>query len=213
MGEIQSGSLDYDVDGRMRQVVGDEPKIGPLDPDSLDDEARALIQKLHAALGITPESAARVDIPEYFTTLIKHPALFAAQLDMGATIFKGKIPPRERELAVLRIGYLCRAPYEWGEHVDIAKRYGITEQQVERVTQGSAAPGWGELDQAILRGVEELLGDQAISDETWTVLASHWNEPQLIEFPMLVGQYVATAYMQNSLRMRLADDNPGLRYR
>ncbi len=209
MGVIQSGSISYDIDVREAQVVGSEPRIGPLAPGKIDDDAMAMIVRIRGSIGVKDNSA----IPEYFTTMIRHPALFASQLDMGTTLFKGKIPPRARELAVLRIGYLCRAPYEWGEHVDISQRYGVTRDEVERVTQGSSAPGWGELDRAILRGVEELLGDQAISDETWAVLAAHWDAAQLIEFPVLVGQYVATAFLQNTLRMRLAEDNPGLRYR
>ena len=39
------------------------------------------------------------------------------------------------------------------------------------------------------------------------------DEQQLIEFPMMVGQYVATAFVQHTLRIRLAKDNPGLSYR
>jgi hypothetical protein len=78
------------------------------------------------------------------------------------------------------------------------------------VTQGSAAAGWSDHDAAILRGVEELLADQSISDATWAALAARWDEPQLIEFPMMVGQYVATALVQNALRVRLTKDNPGL---
>jgi len=58
--------------------------------------------------------------------------------------------------------------------------------------------------------VEELIADQAMSDDTWDVLAKSWDEAQLIEYPMMVGQYVATAFLQNSLRIRLAPDNPGL---
>jgi 4-carboxymuconolactone decarboxylase len=52
-----------------------------------------------------------------------------------------------------------------------------------------------------------------ISDETWTVLARTWTERQLIEFPALVGQYVATAYSQNALRIRLGVGKGGLTHR
>jgi alkylhydroperoxidase family enzyme len=81
------------------------------------------------------------------------------------------------------------------------------------VTRGSADAAWVPHDKAILRGVEELVGDHAIADDTWEVLARTWDEAQLIEFPMMVGQYVATAYVQNSLRIMLAEGNPGLSYR
>jgi alkylhydroperoxidase family enzyme len=148
-------------------------------------------------------------MPEAFLTMLKHPGLYRCQMEMGVQLLsKGAIERRDRELAIMRVGWLCRAPYEWGQHVNIAKRFGVTEEEVERVTQGSSAPGWSEHEAAILRGVEELLSDQMISDETWDVLARTWTERELIEFPTLVGQYVAIAYSQNALRLRL---NPGMR--
>jgi alkylhydroperoxidase family enzyme len=135
-------------------------------------------------------------------------------MDIGIQLLgKGLLSPRERELAVLRVAWLCRAPYEWGQHVEIAKRYAITAEEIERVTKGSTAAGWTEHEAAIVRGVEELLGDQMISDETWDVLARTWDERQLMEFPTLVGQYVSVAYSQNALRIRLNAGNRGLRHR
>jgi 4-carboxymuconolactone decarboxylase len=135
-------------------------------------------------------------------------------MEMGIQLAgRGELSPRERELAILRVGWWCGAPYEWGEHVTVAKRYGITADEIERITQGSAAAGWSEHEWAILRGVEELLGEQMISDATWAVLAKRWNERQLIEFPVLVGQYFAVALQQNSLRVRLDAGNSGLRER
>ena len=65
----------------------------------------------------------------------------------------------------------------------------------------------------MLRGVEELLADFAISDRTWATLARTWNEAQLLEFTSMVGQYVVTAYIQNSVRSRLGEGNPGLTHR
>lgn len=209
MAGIQTGSIEFDIAAREKHVVGDGPRIAPRQQDEMSAEEMDLCISVRAAIGLTDHSR----IPEYMRTLIKHPPLYRCQMEMGTAIFKGTIPPRDRELAVLRIGWLSRAPFEWGEHVDISKRYGVTDAEVDRVTRGSSAPGWSEHDAAILRGVEELIGDQALSDATWATLARSWNEQQLIEFPMMVGQYVATAFLQNTLRMRLASDNPGLCYR
>jgi alkylhydroperoxidase family enzyme len=162
------------------------------------------------SLGISEHSV----MPEAFATMLKHPGLYRCQMEMGIQLLgKGVLSPRERELAVLRVGWLCRAPYEWSQHVDIAKRYGVTAEEVERTTRGSSAPGWTEHEAAILRGVEELLGDQSICDDTWNTLARTWTERQLLEFPAVVGYYVTVAYSQNALRMRLNAGKNGLRER
>jgi alkylhydroperoxidase family enzyme len=209
MGKPETGSISFDIAAREAHVVGETPRIAAIPNEEISEEAWELVRRVRAATGAGPIAV----MPEYMRTAVKHPAIFRCQMEMGTAIFQGRIPPREREIAVLRCGWLCRAPFEWGEHVDIGKRYGLTQAEIERVTQGSSAPGWSEHEAAILRGVEELIGDQALSDETWETLAKSWDEQQLFEFPMMVGQYVATAFVQNSVRIPLADDNPGLRYR
>ena len=199
-----------DLAARQAEIVGKPQRIESIAREEFEEAALAHIRAIHAALGI--ETGA--DVPDYFGLIVKHPGVFRCQLDIGTMFFsEGRLPKRERELAVLRVGWLCRAPYEWGEHVDIGKRYGLTDAEVERVTIGSTAPEWDAHDRAILAGVEEMLADTMISDATWALLAESWDEAQLIEFPTLVGQYVATAIQQNSLRVRLAPDNPGLGYR
>lgn len=196
----------FDIAAREAHVVGEKPRIDPVAQEDIDEAARQLVHEVRAGAGAPPID----EVPEYMRTVIKHPEIFRCQMQTGTVLFNGRIPARERELAVLRIAWLCRAPYEWGQHVQIAYRVGLDRSAVERARIGSAAPGWTAHEAAIQRGVEELLEDKALSDETWDTLARTWDEAQLIEFPMIVGEYVATALVQNTLRIRLADDNPGL---
>lgn len=191
------------------EITGRKQRIEPVPAAALSAESRKIVMDIRAAVGAPPDAP----IPEYCLTVIKHPEVFRCQMEMGIALFKGALPPRERELAVLRIGWLLRAPFEWGEHVDIGKRCGVTAAEIEAVILGSTAPGWSAHEAAILRAVEELLAEQFIADATWAVLAKSWNEQQLIEFPMMVGQYVATALVQNTLRIRLEPYNPGLTHR
>ena len=209
MAEIECGPIAFDIAARQAEVVGDAPRIAPLKQAELGADSRDLCIAIRESVGVHEHSV----IPDYMLTMVKHPAIFRCQMAMGTALFQGRLPPRDRELAVLRVGWLMRAPYEWGQHVVIAKRYGLCDEEVERVTQGSAAAGWTAHDHAVLRGVEELIGGAAISDATWAALAQTWDEAQLIEFPMMVGQYVATAYVQNALRVSLAASNPGLSLR
>ena len=194
---------------RHNQVLASGPRIDPLTNDSVSADAWNMVNTLRDSIG-----AGRIDVmPEFMRQMAKHPDIFRCQMEMGTALFRGRIPARERELAVLRISWLSGAPYEWGEHVEIGKRCGLSPDEVERVTQGAAAIGWTEHDAAILRAVEELMADFAISDETWSVLARFWDEQQLIELPMMVGQYLTTAFILNTLRVRLAEGNRGLAHR
>jgi len=225
-----------DPQRREAQILGDGPRIAPLSVEEMTDELLQMMERmrrLNAAIdsrdkemitdlmpadaGAPPVedlSARLANLPEIMRTMLRHPHLFARQVDVGIQLLShGVLPARDRELAILRIGWLCQAPYEWGEHVLIARKLGIDSDDIERVTQGSDAPGWSERERTLLRATEELHADAMISDATWSTLAKHFDEQQLIELPILVGQYQAVAYYQNSLRLRLHEGNLGLKAR
>lgn len=197
------------IAAREAELLGKPQRVPAVPLAEVGQDAWDVVNEVRAAIGLGPAT----ELPGYSLTMVQHPSIFRRQLEMGVAVFTGRLPPRERELAVLRIGWLLRAPYEWGEHVDIGQRYGVTKPEIERVIEGSSAPGWSEHEAAILRAVEEILADVSVSDATWAVLAKTWDDQQLIEFSMMVGQYVCTAIVQNSLRIRLETKNPGLTYR
>ncbi|MEZ5737490.1 MAG: carboxymuconolactone decarboxylase family protein [Novosphingobium sp.] len=207
---IQSGKNEFDVAEREAHVIGDGPRIPPLEPEEISGEAKELIRDIRKSFNI-PEDGS---IPQVSLITLRHPGMFKCQMAMGIELVaNGTISGRERELAVLRLARLCRAPFEWSEHVAIAKRFAVTAEEVERVTEGSSAPGWSEHEAAILRGVEELVADQCLSNETWDTLARTWDEKQLLEFPMLVGSYLMTALQQNTVRVPMNKPGAGLRDR
>lgn len=216
-------------------VLGDGPRIEPLPISELTGDLLKIIQRMvqvNVAInarekealvttvsklvenGETIDASVLENLPEIVRTMLRHPDLFTLQTDIGIQLLgRGTLPARDRELAILRTGWLCTAPYEWGEHVHIAKTAGITSEEIERITQGADAPGWSEHERAILRAVDELYRDSIISDATWNTLAQRFNEKQLIELPILIGQYQTVAYYQNSLRLRLHNGNFGLKAR
>jgi 4-carboxymuconolactone decarboxylase len=200
----------FDPEERMAEIIGKPERIAPLAEEEFDEAARELVIAVRETLGVRGMDK----IPQVFGVMLKHPELFRLQMEMGVELLgRGSIPVHDRELAILRNAWLCGAPYEWGQHVDIARRYGLVDEEIERITTGSSEPGWSRHDAAILRGVEELHANKMISDETWAVLAESWNEKQLMEFPVLIGQYFMIAIQQNALRVRLSDHNPGLSHR
>ena len=192
---------------RDAEVNGKPPRIAPLAEDELSGEAMEYCRLLRNSLGI-PESGL---IPLVTATMLRHPELNDAQTTIGVMLSsKGRISPRERELAVLRVAWVTGAPFEWSEHVVIARRFGITAEEIERAMEGGAAPGWSGHEAALLTAVDELLSRFMISDATWAVLVESWDEQQLLEFPVLVGVYTATAMQQNSLRVTTEGGKPGL---
>ena len=73
-----------------------------------------------------------------FRVLMNHPALARRWMVFAAHVLgKSTLPPRDRELAILRIGWLNQAPYEWEQHVIIGKRSGISDAEIEQIQKGA----------------------------------------------------------------------------
>ncbi len=200
-----------DAAERQREILAEGPRIEPLRPDEMDEFALVLHNRIREMANRDLEERTLENLPQIVPTMLRHAGLFEQWSATGIHLsLHGALSPRERELAVLRLGWLCGAPYEFGEHVFIALGVGITHEEVDAVKTGSGAVCWTSHERAILRAVEELHQGAMISDATWAELAKNWDEKQLIELPILVGHYQQTAYVQNAIRLRLHDGNEGL---
>jgi alkylhydroperoxidase family enzyme len=179
------------------------PRIPPLPKDGRDPKTAEILESLRGF------SDVELNI---FSTLARHPRLMKRWSAFGgALLYGGALPARERELLILRTGYLCASPYEWGQHVTIGLAAGLTEEQIARIASGPNAEGWTPSEATLLRAADELHADSRIGDDTWAALAAQWDEQQLIEVCMVVGQYHLVAMTLNSLGVEPeTDDFPQL---
>src|SRR5438128_11696307 len=131
-----------------------KPRVAAARDEDLDDEGRELLQ--------TVSREGRV--LNIYRTLVAHPKLLKRWGVFGThVLYKSTLPARERELLILRIGWLCQSEYEWGQHVIIARGCGVTDEEIEHLKAGPEAEGWAALDAAPVRaaeGVEEGLFDR-----------------------------------------------------
>lgn len=208
----RSASMDSPITERQADIVGKPPRIKSLALDELDAaEAIANYEKIRSASSGNTAAASVEEIPELVMTLLRHPELYQRLSDVSVVLMsRGELDARDRQLAVLRLTWLCQAPYAFGEHVKHSRRIGIGAEELERIRTGSADSYWARHEKAILKAVEELHANAMISDDTWSVLAESLNEKQLFELTVLVGQFTLVAYFQNALRLRLRDGNDGL---
>jgi 4-carboxymuconolactone decarboxylase len=178
-----------------------KPRVDPLPIDEMSDDALK-------ALGRERNSSA--PLLNIFATLAHHPKLMKRWLVFGNHVLsKSTLPPRERELVILRIGWLCRAEYEFGQHTVIGKQTGLSSEEIGRITQGPDAAGWSEFDALLLRAVDELHTDAFVSDVTWKGLSGQLSTEQLMDLVFAVGQYNLVSMALNTLGVQLDDGVPG----
>lgn len=172
------------------------PRVPPLPRAEWDGETRELMASLER----------NGQVFNIFATLARHPQLLRRWLVFANHILaKSTLPARDRELAILRMGWLCRAEYEWGHHVAMGQQAGLTAAEVSRVTDGPDAPGWTALEAMLLRAVDELHKDSSIGDSTWSELERHYSVQQLLDLVFTAGQYKLVCMALNSLGVQLEE--------
>ncbi len=177
-----------------------EPRVMPLPVSEWNDDAREFLRRVERDGHVL----------NIYRTLARHPKLLKRWSVFGThVLYKSTLPARERELLILRTGWLCRSDYEWGQHVSIARGSGITDEEINRVKEGPDAVGWDQPDVALLRAVDELLGDAFIGDTTWQMLSERFDTRQLIDIIFTVGQYHLVSMALNTLGVQLDDGVEG----
>ena len=143
-------------------------------------------------------------------TIAQHPALVKARAPLQRHLLhESTLPPRERELVILRTGWLWQSEYEFGQHTRMSKEAGVTDTDVRRVTEGPDAAGWTPFETTLLRAVDELRADAFISDPTWALLSERYSVQQMLDLVFLVGQYTAVSMALRTFGVQLEEGMPG----
>lgn len=143
-----------------------------------------------------------------FRVMMNHPDLTRRWSPFaGHVLRKQTLPPRERELLILRVGWLNQSEYEWAQHVEIARRTGITEAEIDRVRRGPGA-GWNAHETALLQAADDLFADSVISEQTWATLATGYTTEQMMDVVFTAGQYTLVCWALNSFGVPLDDFLP-----
>jgi alkylhydroperoxidase family enzyme len=191
------------IDKSQRKIVRlSEPRIYPQKESEWDEDARKLIEGF--------KKISKGPVTNIMATLANYSKLYNRWRVFGNhVLFKSSLPPRDREILILRIGWLCQAEYEWGQHVIIGKQAGLSEEEIIQIIEGPNAKGWDTFDATLLRAVDELYIDSFITDATWQRLAVKYNKHQLIDLVFTVGQYNLVSMALNTLGVQLEDGIDG----
>lgn len=187
--------------GTGERVRLKEPRIKPLAESEWNAEQQRILNQFKAP------GRRMINL---YPTMANHPKLMDRWLTFASYILmESTLPPREREILILRIGWLCQSEYEFGQHTLVGKREGLTDAEIKRITEGPKAPGWDPFDATLLQAADELHADSFISDATWNALAKRYNQPQLMDVVATVGQYNLVSMFLNSFGVQLDKGVPG----
>lgn len=163
------------------RLIGARPRIPPVQPK---DGARA---------------SANV-----FNTFVRNPRADRLRGAVNAHVnSRSTLSPLQRELLLVRIGVLCRAEYEYAAHLRVGRRVGMTDEDVALILAGPERGKGDPVKLALLRAVDELHGDDAVSASTWRRLAETLDTRQLLDVLIAVGAYRSGSMLINSAGVQL----------
>src|SRR5580658_3122765 len=174
----------------------DAPRIAPLADSELTEEQREALKPMSEG-GRAPLNI--------FRTLAHAPKALTRFLQWGDYVLsrRNSLPAREREIVILRVGFLCKSGYEFAQHKVIGLREGLKDHDIEAIKEGASSINWNPAEAALLRAADELVFEHCISDAVWADLTHHFDQKQCMDVVFTVGQYTQVSMMLNSFGVQL----------
>jgi alkylhydroperoxidase family enzyme len=162
-------------------------------------------EKARARMASSPANAVNV------AATMAHNRTFSKAIGRfaGTVLTEGNVPPRQRELVILRMGWNCQAIYEFGQHTLFGRDVGLTDAEIYFVTRPLREGGWAPADHAILRLADDLYTDDCVTDATWAAVNEHFSVSDVIELIAAAGCYRLVSGFLNSCGVQLDDGVPG----
>jgi 4-carboxymuconolactone decarboxylase len=174
-------------------------RVPPLPADQWDDAVDRALAVMLPEDRRNPQNASNI-----LGTFVNHPDLTKEFLKFNVhLLFKSTLPPRLRELAILRVAHRTGSEYEWVQHVKLGMREGLTEEDIAGVQRGEAADAF---DATVLAAVDELLEKYNLSDATWSALSERFDKRQRMDFVFTVGCYVTVSMALKTFGVELEQE-------
>jgi len=166
--------------------------------DQASPDLKALYEKIEAR-GASIHNAHKL--------LAHNPRVLRNFLRLGVSLLSETVlPPRLREMAIIRIAKLTGSDYEWASHYPIALEMGVSEEQAAAVANWSETELFNPEEAALLRYTDEVAGAGPVSDEAFEALRQYLAEQAIVELTLIIGFYRMVARFVMALEVEIDTD-------
>ena len=123
---------------------------------------------------------------------------------IGAIRWKTKLPPRLREIAIVRIASAVKYAYALQRHVPgIAVPDGVSLEECEALKDWKASKSFSEAERAALAYVDAMIAAPDVPDDVFNAVRKHYSEREVVELTILVGTYIMHNRVTTALKIDL----------
>ncbi len=154
--------------------------------EDLPEQDRELFDRISRERGGAP-------VGNIFRTLANAPNLFRRFNALGGELRNGtQLDPKLRELALMTVGRLTEAEYEFVHHWNISLQVGIRREQLEHLADFETSALFNEQERAVMRYAAEATWPLAkVGDATFEALRGFLDNRRIMELVMNVAFYNA----------------------
>jgi alkylhydroperoxidase family enzyme len=109
----------------------------------------------------------------------------------GALRNRTELDSKLRELALMTVGRLANAEYEFVHHWNISLQVGVKREQLEHLADFEKSPLFNDQERAVMRYAAEATENVKVSDATFNALRGFLDNRRIMELVMNVAFYNA----------------------
>ena len=176
-------------------------RLPVLTEDNLDDDQRVLLESLRAG-----PRGARVKLGGPFGVYMHAPQYGELTQRLGAFVrYSTSIEPRLSEFAILCVGRIWRAQYEWHAHAPIAEAAGVKPETIRDVKARRAPRKAAKDERAIWDFVQELHKRRRVGERNYKRVHAFLGDKGMVELIGIVGYYTAVSMILNVFNVPLPE--------
>ena len=118
---------------------------------------------------------------------------------------KSSLPGALRELIIMRVALLNRAPYEADQHAPIALKEGLTPSQLDGLADWPSSPLFDERQRAVLAYTDAMTRDVQVPDAIFAGVSAHYPPAQVVEMTATIAAYNMVSRFLEALQIHSHD--------
>jgi alkylhydroperoxidase family enzyme len=105
-------------------------------------------------------------------------------------LFKSKLDPVLREIAIIRAGVLSKATYEVHQHERIGRDLGMSDALIKAIHAGPDDAEFNDLQRLVMRYTDDVVRNVRAGDATFGPLAERLSLQEMQEVTVTIGYYM-----------------------
>lgn len=155
---------------------------------------------------VTDIARQRGEVPHLYAMLLQAPAIAAGWLTyLTAIRQQTRLPGLLREMAIIRIAHINKAPYEAEQHVPFARKEGISQAQIDALPDWQASGAFTGLQRAVLAYTDAMTSQIQVPDPVFAAVRQHFEDRDIVELTAIIAAYNMVSRFLEALEIHATD--------